>query len=489
MFEQSTSMVEGGLSSSTRRVALWTREMRDEYLQALREEGLEVVVLFHASLPGIASFSQFDMFHGGGLIPTLAPVHVQASWIDDGEYRKYARCVQRMNFYPHNGQPETLWGGSVHASEIEDLARLHLEYGLQILEAFRIDEVWFNFLPHLGIDNMLALAANKTGRACFVLSQSRLAPKFRCMQLGDASPLKCRLPGAPWTAGAIDPDLFYMRRAQHLDAWDAGVLGKLPQLAGKVLGGQWHWIGGALYQGAQKRGWWYLMRILDVLEVRNRSWATFRYSRRKAFDKERSSWETVASIDDLGDFVYFPLQLEPEENVHAAGGDYCNQLDAVAALHAALPPGWTLVLKENPIQTWQHRGEAFVKRVRGMERVRFVRPNLPSAELIRTSRVVATITGTAGYEALLAGKPCIYFGQAWYAGLPGATGFDKRLDLLELAHKQISKVELDAAMNEYLSGLADGLVSPRFQDVYGADHDIADLYRAAARSMAAMERS
>ena len=30
------------------------------------------------------------------------------------------------------------------------------------------------------------------------------------------------------------------------------------------------------------------------------------------------------------------------------------------------------------------------------------------------------ITGTAGYEALLAGKPCLYFGEPWYGDLLGA---------------------------------------------------------------------
>lgn len=474
---------------SKKRIALWTLAMSSEYWEALRDEGFEVVALFNASYPEVASFSLFDMFHGRGAIAAMDPVQSDPSWIDDAQYRKYARCVQRVNFYPRSENPETLWGGAVHASEIEDLARLHLESGLKILESLRIEEVWFNHLPHLGVDNMLALAAARTGRACFVLSQNRLAPKFRCIRLDDAVTMECGLSGAQWTKGAVSPDLFYMKRAQHVDAWDAGALARLPELVAKVAGRQWSWIVAALYQGAQKRGWWWLMRVLDTLDQSNHLWAEYRYQQRKAFDKCRESRESVVDIDDLGCFVYFPLHLEPEENVHVAGGDYTNQLDAVSALHGILPPGWSLVIKENPKQTFQHRGSAFSRRLQGMRNLRFVHKDMPTGSLIRASQLVATITGTAGYEALLAGRPCVFFGSAWYEILPGATRFDRRLDLREVARTVVSRCDLDAAMNDYMSRLADGLVSPRFEEVFGGSHDVKVMYRAAARSMAEMRRN
>ena len=44
-------------------------------------------------------------------------------------------------------------------------------------------------------------------------------------------------------------------------------------------------------------------------------------------------------------------------------------------------------------------------------------------------------------------------------------------------------------MNDYMSRLADGLVSPRFEKVFGGSHDVKVMYRAAARSMAEMRRN
>ena len=96
----------------------------------------------------------------------------------------------------------------------------------------------------------------------------------------------------------------------------------------------------------------------------------------------------------------------------------------------------------------------------------FVSAASPSDRLIAGARVVATITGTAGYEALLAGKPSIYFGDAWYEGLPGTTQFSPELNLEAVACQQIDRGELDAACNAVLSPLADGLAYPGYASTY-----------------------
>jgi hypothetical protein len=44
--------------------------------------------------------------------------------------------------------------------------------------------------------------------------------------------------------------------------------------------------------------------------------------------------------------------------------------------------------------------------------------------LINRSQAVATITGTAGWEALLRGKPTLVFGYSWYRYAPGAYRVD-----------------------------------------------------------------
>ncbi len=118
-------------------------------------------------------------------------------------------------------------------------------------------------------------------------------------------------------------------------------------------------------------------------------------------------------------FVYFPLHLQPELTTAALGGVFADQLLAVEALSAWVPQGCFLYLKENPKQTEKQRGSNFYQRLRALPNVRLLGCQENSADLIRNSVGVATITGTAGWEALFLGKPVLVFGAAWYREFPG----------------------------------------------------------------------
>lgn len=52
--------------------------------------------------------------------------------------------------------------------------------------------------------------------------------------------------------------------------------------------------------------------------------------------------------------------------------------------------------------------------------------------MIRNSEFVATITGTAGFEAISGGKPVLAFGLAWYRGLPGVTIYNSNTALKDI---------------------------------------------------------
>ncbi|MFT3755251.1 MAG: hypothetical protein QM769_04790 [Pseudoxanthomonas sp.] len=479
-----------------RRVVLWIAPINADYLDALRNEGIKVVAALHNNgiqavsplqsvYPDIFWFTVHDLFLGCPRLSAHSQMQAPAAWIDDASYRQYALCVQRVGFHPGSQVMEVLSGGIAAASDLEDWARVHLNHALRLLHAVSADEIWFDTTPHIGVDNMLALAAARTGRPCLVVEQIRFAPKFSCRRIGETrDSLTQALAWKPWTAGAGQPDLSYMRENVGRP-WHQGLGERLGSLL-RGLAGDWPALSTRAYLGARKRRAWWPMYLLEWLDPHTRVWAAARLRLRRRFDRERKRREHVRTVEALGDFVYFPLHLEPEANVHATGGRYRNQLDAIVDLHQSLPPGWSIVLKENPKQTWMHRGPPFVERLKELPSVRFADEAMPSRELIAHSRLVATITGTAGYESLLAGKPCLYFGEPWYAGLPGVIGFEPGLDLVELSAGRVARDALDAAVNARLSGLADGLAHPRFAGAYMASHDIADLYAQTARSMVAI---
>lgn len=472
-----------------RRVALWIDQMNATLFEALRAEGVDVVAVMQASYPGAPSFSVHDLFYGGPAFASMPTMTAPAEWIDDASFREYARCVQRVGFYPMTDFVETLSGGVALGGDVEDWARLHLTRALQLLEGVRADEVWFCFNPHLGVDNMVALAARRTGRKCLVFTQIRFAPKFSWKQLGVERPTyPVAASWKPWSSGAVPPNLFYMLLAQPTK-WDRTLAPRVLSLVGRLMHADWSAISFRLYQVARKRRWWAWMYIFELLDARTRGWAGHRRHFRRRFARVRLERSWLGAGTGQGPFVYFPLHLEPEENVHVLGGRFTNQLDAVVALHQAMPAGWTLVLKENPIQTYLNRGQPFDQRVAELPRLRFVDDAHPSAALIADAALVATITGTAGYEALIAGKPCVYFGEAWFEGLPGAVPFTPDLDLEALSKERVPREELDRAVDMMLSGLADGLAHPRYAVISGDAARIAELYAEAARSMVAISNA
>lgn len=112
-------------------------------------------------------------------------------------------------------------------------------------------------------------------------------------------------------------------------------------------------------------------------------------------------------------FVYFPLHLEPEATTTIYSNFYDNQLEVIRALSKALPVSWLIAVKEHPNMK-HRRSKDFYRSLKKMPNVVMVKTYQPSWQLIRDCEIVATLSGTAGIEASIIGKPVIVFGKpAW----------------------------------------------------------------------------
>ena len=128
-------------------------------------------------------------------------------------------------------------------------------------------------------------------------------------------------------------------------------------------------------------------------------------------------------------FIYFPLHLQPEATTSPMGGVYVDQNLAIETLARALPAGWKVVVKENPAQRFAKRDRGFYDHLAGIPAVHLVSKQENTFDLIERCEAVATITGTAGWEALFRGKPSIAFGRAFYRGGPGVISVDDPVEL------------------------------------------------------------
>lgn len=128
-------------------------------------------------------------------------------------------------------------------------------------------------------------------------------------------------------------------------------------------------------------------------------------------------------------FIYFPLHKEPETDMLARCPEYTNQVTAIASLARVAPVGVRIVVKEH-IPAYPYRTPQFYYGLRDFKNISFVDSWESSFDLIRASTVTATITGGAGLEGAVVGKPVIQFNRhAIYRFLPHVLTVEREEDI------------------------------------------------------------
>ena len=109
-------------------------------------------------------------------------------------------------------------------------------------------------------------------------------------------------------------------------------------------------------------------------------------------------------------YIYYPLHVNPEYSTNFQGTLWMNQLYTIELLSKSVPHDWTVCVKEHPAMFIARvRPRAFYDKIRQFPNVRMVPVSMSGEELIRGSQMVAVVTGTTGWEAILHGKPVISF--------------------------------------------------------------------------------
>tara|TARA_Y100001934_G_scaffold19287_2_gene22372 strand:- start:63 stop:1550 length:1488 start_codon:yes stop_codon:yes gene_type:complete len=148
-------------------------------------------------------------------------------------------------------------------------------------------------------------------------------------------------------------------------------------------------------------------------------------------------------------FVFFPLHAEPESSLQVASPECLVQLSTITSLARDLPAGYYLAVKET-YQTYGRRPSNFYDQIREFKNVVLLDMLELGLEVARRAEAVATITGTAGFEAAVMGKPVISFGRHnQYNVLPHVTVVDREEDLAPaLRAALIEGVDRDQALRD-----------------------------------------
>jgi hypothetical protein len=137
----------------------------------------------------------------------------------------------------------------------------------------------------------------------------------------------------------------------------------------------------------------------------------------------RTQYEVLATPPSDEPYVLFALHMQPERSTCPQGGVYDDQGLAIETAAKALPAGYTLYVKEHPrqfsptrLKGRHYRDVGFYRRLAKLPNVRWMSIGADTAALVRGALATVTTTGSAGWESLLAGKPCLAFGTPWYGG-------------------------------------------------------------------------
>jgi len=145
---------------------------------------------------------------------------------------------------------------------------------------------------------------------------------------------------------------------------------------------------------------------------------------------------------------------------------YISRDAAVDATGHNTADDWHIYAKENPKQGFQQRNRLFFERIKRIRNCTYVDSTVSTCELMTHCQFVASITGTACWEAVSGGKPALVFGYAWFKKLPGVTIYDETTTLDDIMSKQFTHEELEAAFSAVISKAAPGIVDSHYIQIY-----------------------
>lgn len=349
--------------------------------------------------------------------------------LDLDKYKPYDKNVYNQaykfldTYYICRNRPKQIYLRPEKFYDYVDFFNIYFQYFYNILEEDKPDALFFDNIPHIGPDVVFYAIAKAMGVKCVLFHQTLFANKVMyCSEvekLGDAEHMMKLSDDTLKIEKKFKKNLFYMKKKR---------------------------FGLGIFKNIR------VMRHL-YLSVVNLIKLPYTLAYRK-----RLKEHTTSDVDMSKNFVYFPLHLQPEMTTDSLGGIFSDQMLAIERVSEMLPEGWFVYVKENPYQDEFRRGRCFFQRLRMLKNVRLVPNETSTYELMEKSKFVATITGTAGWEALTGGRNVLAFGCAWYGRFPGAFRYSPDLKLDDIVNYSIDHSELQAAFDKYYQCLGDAVV-------------------------------
>lgn len=121
-------------------------------------------------------------------------------------------------------------------------------------------------------------------------------------------------------------------------------------------------------------------------------------------------------------YIFFALHFEPEATV-AGRAIMESQIAAIQMIASCLPKEWVVYVKEHPFQYMVNKSNyygylygvgvfktrRFYQEIASIDKVKFIKRETGSKEILKNCQAVATLNGTVAAEAIAYGKPVMLF--------------------------------------------------------------------------------
>ncbi len=116
------------------------------------------------------------------------------------------------------------------------------------------------------------------------------------------------------------------------------------------------------------------------------------------------------ALKETDQFVYFPLQVQPEATVDVLATYFNNMLEVIRLTAQSLPGDLKLIVKEHPNFVGM-RKESYYKKIMQLPNVKLVKFNTSQRELMKRCAMVVSVGISTPVEAAFYDKPTITFNE------------------------------------------------------------------------------
>lgn len=128
-------------------------------------------------------------------------------------------------------------------------------------------------------------------------------------------------------------------------------------------------------------------------------------------------------------FYLYALHVDPEMATSVWALNWIDQLDLIKRIKMQMNHDVKLLIKEHPSMIGI-RNIKFYKEIQAIPGVEICSDSLATEELIKSSALVISITGTISLEAAILNKPSFLFAETDFSSISSISVFDGNLDLL-----------------------------------------------------------